>query len=690
MGRRELLERAAHVAALWGFAVVLPLLGVLGGRPEYFATHGSSGGDILVLAFWVAIAVPALLGGVEWLAGLVSPAAAWALQLGYVAALVAAIVLQLVPFDAWLPVLGLAAVAGGAAAVTYARAERARSLLTILSPAPLAFVAVFLLLSDVSPLVLGDTEEVRAAESSPIAPVVVVIFDEFPVHSLMGADGRVDARRFPSFARLAGDATWFRDTASVEQDTPYAVPAILDGRFPRRERLPVAADHAQNIFSLLGPRYQLHVREDATALCAPSLCAAASDDSFGERIGSLSGDAGLAYAHLVLPGRLERELPAVERKWRELDGRADHAGAVAETRRVPRESKRHRYLRLHANLAAGRPRRFEEFLEEIHGGSRPRLHVIHVLLPHMPFQYLPSGRRYRRSPREDLAGLDGRPGYGIPFLVRQSYQRHLLQLGATDRLLGRLLDRLRAVGIYDRALVAVVADHGISFRVGHDRRLVRAANVEDIAPVPFFIKAPGQRRGRISEKPLRTIDVLPTLADVLGVRIPWHVDGRSGFASTVEAQRQRRMVSKKFRHTYPVDTPSYERERRAALERKLRLFGADTYAFGPRPDLLGDRVAELAPPPLREVRAMVSGAERYRQVDPGSGFVPTHVAGRIVPASPGGGRVVAVALNGTVAATGLTFTLAGSHGEQFSVMVPERALRHGANRVRVVVLGAPH
>ena len=94
----------------------------------------------------------------------------------------------------------------------------------------------------------------------------------------------MDAELYPNFARLARDATWYRDTASVDQDTPYAVPAILDGRLPRQERLPVAADHPRNIFSLLGDRYELHVREDATALCAPRLCTG-------------RGPAGLRHAH---------------------------------------------------------------------------------------------------------------------------------------------------------------------------------------------------------------------------------------------------------------------------------------------------------------------------------------------------------------------------------------------------------
>jgi len=671
----SLPERAAHVAALWGFAVAQPLLHLLGGHPEFFWARGAEAGDIVVLALCVAVAPPLLLVGLEWLAGLLSRELAWGVQVAYVAVLAAAALLQLLGVDAWPVALAVGLVAGAAAAVIYVRTAAARSLLGVLSPAPLAFLALFLLLSDVSPIVLGDSDDVQAAGGGSQAPVVLVIFDEFPVNSLMGPDGRVDAQRFPNSARLAADATWYRNTASVEQDTPYAVPAILDGRLPRPERLPVAADHPRNIFSLLGSRYELHVQEDATALCAPALCAAGARERFPGRMRSLSRDVALAYAHLILPDLAEDELDA------------DTGEAVAATRATPRETQPHRYRRLHANLTAGRPRRFEAFVAGIKGGSQPRLHLIHALLPHVPFQYLPSGHRYRSSPHSALPGLETRPGYSVPFLVKQSYARHLLQLGATDRLLGKLLDRLHEVAIYDRALVAVVADHGISFRRGHDRRLVRAANVEDIAPVPFFVKAPGQRRGAISDKPLRTVDVLPTVADILHVRIPWPVDGRSARTSTTPAQRQRRIIAKRFSHVYLVDTPAYERERRAALERKLRLFGTGTYSFAPRPDLVGRRVEELSPLPLGRERAVIARSERYRDVHPAR-FAPALLVGHIVGGRRRGGRVVAVAVNGRVAATGRTFTLEGSRGEQFSVLIPERALVPGLDRIEVLLAGA--
>ena len=667
MSRRPLLERGLHIAVLWALAVAEPLFDLLGRNPEFLGARGSAPGEIVALALAVTFVVPAAVLAAEWLVGLASERLAWLLHLACVGALAAAIALQVVDLGGAVAWLALGLAAGGAAVVAYVRLPAARTFLTVLGPAPVVFVVLFLVFSDVSDLVFPAAANVQATHVKATAPIVLVIFDEFPVHSLLAADGRVDAVRYPNFARLARGATWYRNTASVDQDTPYAVPAILDARLPRRERLPVAADHPRNIFSLLAGRYELHVREDATQLCAPRLCAS------GVPASSLWGDLGRIYAHELLPGDVEDELPSVGEAWERLTEGPDTGDAIADARLVPRESKRHRYLRLHANLAHDRPERFEQFVEGIEGGREPRLHLIHILLPHVPFQYLPSGHFYRRTPKEALPGIDGRPGYGIPFVVEQAYQRHLLQLEATDRLLGKLLDRLHEVGIYDRALVAVVADHGISFRLGHDRRLVRPGNVQDIAPVPFFLKAPGQKRGRISDKPLQTIDVLPTIMDELGVRIPWQVDGRSALLPA-RAHPHRMIIAKKFKHAYPVDTPSFETRKQEALARKVGLFGSgteDIYRFGPRPGLIGERVA--------------GAGGREVDVDRATGFTPTHVAGALPDGRRGGGRVVAVAVNGRVVATGVTFTLTGSNTEQYSVVIPERSLRPGRNRIKVLL-----
>ena len=51
------------------------------------------------------------------------------------------------------------------------------------------------------------------------------------------------------------------------------------------------------------------------------------------------------------------------------------------------------------------------------------------------------------------------------------------------------------------------------------------SNAEQIAWVPLFVKRPLQRAGTTSTEPIQLIDVLPTIADVLDVNIPWRTDG---------------------------------------------------------------------------------------------------------------------------------------------------------------------
>ena len=83
------------------------------------------------------------------------------------------------------------------------------------------------------------------------------------------------------------------------------------------------------------------------------------------------------------------------------------------------------------------------------------------------------------------------------------------------------------LGVYDQALVIVTADHGASYRESTPRRGISVRNLADIVRVPLFIKLPGQRDGAIVDGIAESVDVLPTIADVLGMRLPFPVDGRS-------------------------------------------------------------------------------------------------------------------------------------------------------------------
>jgi Sulfatase len=478
------------------------------------------------------------------------------------------------------------------------------------------------------------TAELRASEHDghsgpgPARPrtIVMVVFDELPLTSLMGPGKRIDASRYPAFARLARDATWYRRATAVHDSTALAVPSVLDGRYPRQGLRSDAYSHPANLFTLLERRYEVHAFEEATGLCPTSLC---------------EPPPGTTASHLS-----------------------------------------------HGKLA-----RFREFIRTVERRSAPALWFKHVLLPHVPWQFYPSGRRYRLNAPEPIPGLNGELGFGVPWLVKVSYQRHLLQLGLADRLLGELLARLRRLGLYDDALVVVVADHGIGFHVGMERRTVTRRNVQDLAPVPLLIKLPGQRRGAIDDRHVETVDVLPTLLELTGMEAPTALDGRS-LLRPIASQARRvtifHRVGTKLNTVggeYTFHVEHLERRWARAIRRKLALFGSGggrnpeaLYRIGPRPDLVGPRPAA---PRLASLPATIDQAEDLLDVDPASEFVPGEITGAIPAGRSGGGRPIAVAVNGTVAATGFTFSLARSTTENFAVVVPESAFRRGANEVRV-------
>jgi len=195
---------------------------------------------------------------------------------------------------------------------------------------------------------------------------------------------------------------------------------------------------------------------------------------------------------------------------------------------------------------------------------------------------------------------------------------------------------------------------------------------------------------------VRTVDIVPTMADILGIRVNWRHDGRSAFSPTTRRRRVIRIPTRDFSRIIRIGVGQLERRRQANLRRRIRAYGtgaqsklvfgdpfAGVYRAVPDRGLLGRPVAGLKLARASRTRAAVAGAALTRSVDLGSGLLPTHIAGRVTGGRRGATRVVAVAVNGVVQSVGHTFYLAGSRSETFTVMVPEQTLRQGRNAVRV-------
>jgi hypothetical protein len=649
---RSTLVAGLHLTVLSAFAFAQPLFDLLGRNAEFFAVRDSTRWDILAFAVGVVLVPPLAILAVEALALLVDVRVSNIVHLAAVAGLVALVFLfgmrKVVEWPSTV-VLPLAALVGAAAAAAYGRFRPVRSFLTALVPVPLVFLALFLFATPVRKLVLESDPEPRLVQVASKSPVVLLVFDELSTTSLLDESRDIDAVRYPNFAALERDSTWFRNAATVDAWTTNAVPAILTGVYPKHQTLPILSEHQDNLFTLLGSRYRLHVSESLTQLCPRSLCPQARRP-FGGRMGALLEDVGVVYLHLVAPRDLRARLPSVTGTW----------GAFLES---SHERTRERLGR------------FRAFVASIDGSRRPTLFYAHAMFPHIPWEYLPSGRRYQGDTAE-IPGFEGTVWSDDRYLVDQAHQRYLLQLQFADRLLGELLARLRATGVYDRALVIVMADHGVSFRPHDRRRAFTDTNLEDIAFMPLFVKRPGQSDGRIEDAPVQSIDVLPTIADVLGVDVPWRMDG----SSLLAPREGRRYVLIGDKKRFVEDPPALEAKRSSALRRELALFGSGLYAIGPNRQLLGLRVNDLTVAADGTAQAVVDQAGELRAVHLASSYVPARLTGHI-SGEGSGPRDLAVALNRRIVAVARSFVLEGE--ERLSVLMPESAFRDGANEVEL-------
>jgi hypothetical protein len=477
-----------------------------------------------------------------------------------------------------------------------------------------------------------DAAEAPAGSVRP--PVVVVVFDEFPADTLVTPGGRIDAERFPNFAALARTSTWFRNGQTVYDSTFKAVPAILDARMPRPRTAADVRSHQPSVFHLMhGAGYDVVKVESGSAVCPPWIC-----------IG----------ARTRRPGVLRR-----------LAG-------------------------------GGRPARLHRWIGSIRRRERPTFYFHHALLPHEPWLYLPSGRQSRPAGEDPIRGINRPAGFHDRGLTDHNHLRHLLQVGFADRELGRVMDRLRRTGLYDESLLIVVADHGYSFELDVvGRRQVRETNIDEIALVPFFVKLPGQTEGALDDSIVRNIDVVPTIADVLGLRIWWRHHGHSAFSEVTRARDRVTMTRRDFSREISIDRAGLQRLRERRRLRRAAKFGtglqsirrfgdpwAAAYRIGPNQRLL-DRAVRRAPR-SRSVRADLANAGLLADVDPAGALVPTRVTGRLLGGPARALRDLAVAVNGRIRAVGRSFRLRGRRWEYFSLMVPESALDPGRNSVELL------
>jgi hypothetical protein len=707
-----------ELLALTGAAITQPLLDEFGRAPDFFIQLGARRWEVIIFAVGIAL-LPTIAIAIAELVVVAVAGERWR-QLLHSAVLVVLAALFVVralrTTVGWTGVgLLLAAVALSLAFGALHRAVGAiRQWLHFASILPVIALVTFLAIAPTSQLLdaSGAHPPVHLLSTSRLS-VVVVALDEFPVLSLLGRDGRIDPIRYPNFAALSRQTRWFRNTTSVGTHTYFANPAILTGRYPRNGyHAPTWISYPDTLFRLLGATYPTNAAESVTQLCAPSYCrpppvtmVSATSRATPVRsrqrhdgLGGLFAKAGSEYRQLVALHTSQHVAEGVEG---ENVGTTRQAPATTVPPRpitpaqashlpTPRITPKVVVDTVRALAPSNQPDRFTSWLARIGGATTPTLHYLHLLLPHYPWHLTASGLAYRLPPTDgdELLGNIRMRWNDDPHAAELGQRRHLMQVGYVDNLVGVLIRHLKSVGLWDRSIFVLTADHGVGFRAGGNLRELGKANRDDILGVPLFVHAPGIAPG-IDDRPAETVDVVPTVAELLGARIPWPIDGRS-LVGPPRPRSASHLVG--IGHNFSDEVSLRRIDLHDHLARMLALAawrdpvvvtgGRDRVILssGPHGALIGRAVKALA-------RSSASTGERIRldlaergafehvRVDQP---VPIYITGNL----DGGhiGETVVVALNGIIAGTAVVIDQQ-SPARRFGLLCDPLLLRPGRNRV---------
>lgn len=636
------------------FAFSQPIYALLTENPTFLVAHELVDERLVVFTLALTVVPSLVVAAMDELLGVVSPPVADRLRAGLRGVLLGLVVAPPINASARLDGLVAAAVlvlatAGGV--LLFLRFETMTTLVRVASFAVPLFIGMFLWASPASGLLGNRDVESVSVTAVEETSVVWLVFDQLPLGMMIDEDGRIDAARFPNFARLAGTSTWYPRATTVSGSTTLAMPSTLSGRVADARGLPLASYYPVNLFTLLADSHEMHVFENVTQLCPPQVCGdpSAQRADVREADGTIR-DTWIVLVRTILPDAMaDVVVPEISGGWSGFGGRTRDARTSGDDRD-----------------------RFDTFLEGIGSARGPALYYLHLEKPHEPLLFVPDGRIYDKCSCYEVDAEGRWPTE--PAMTRQRLQRYLLQSMYVDQLLGQVLDRLEETGLGEEALLLVMSDHGVASLPGLVNKTLTETNLDAVLPIPLLLRYPGQTSSAVDTRTAQVTDLLPTVLDALEFEAEAG-DWLSGslLAPTTDVASRTTVITEDGTRALE-SAPAAENAGYVEWMQTLYPEPFDPYAQGPAASLVGQPPRNIGSSRLT-VDLANSGA--YRDVRLATEYVPAHLIGELHGADAP--VELAVAANGTVAGVGTTFW----NGRwQVSLMIDPRHLVGGANRIQ--------
>jgi arylsulfatase A-like enzyme len=120
--------------------------------------------------------------------------------------------------------------------------------------------------------------------------------------------------------------------------------------------------------------------------------------------------------------------------------------------------------------------------------------------------------------------------------ARQLIHGYFACISFIDAQVGRLVDELKRLGLYEKTIIVLWGDHG--WKLGDYGKWCKHTNYEIDTRIPVIVRVPGvhDQGGWRSSVIIETVDIYPTLCDLAGLEIPGHVQGNSFRPALFDAQ----------------------------------------------------------------------------------------------------------------------------------------------------------
>jgi arylsulfatase len=159
---------------------------------------------------------------------------------------------------------------------------------------------------------------------------------------------------------------------------------------------------------------------------------------------------------------------------------------------------------------------------------QPFFLYVHYADPHYPYKL---NNEYLKDFRNNTESYPQRQESTASFEELTSlkpedfFQLYDAAIKYSDSNVGKLLNKLDELNLKDNTLIIITADHGIEY---YDHGIVTGESMyQAMIHVPLIIYYPKELKPQRIRTPVSTIDILPTLLDTIGFKVPEGIDGVS-------------------------------------------------------------------------------------------------------------------------------------------------------------------